>query len=431
MYDSSTLARVVACDPDVRRAAAEEAAAEAETLLRAKQERQDRERRQRIREYLSRVRRMYISSSPSPFLLSGSDKNEIVTKPKKMNSASRSSVKLTKIAMRACAENDAVAEAMDGLIQMSIGAAENGNRRTSLDMNRNIGNGVVIVNEDAVKEFDRLLHQEFIVKAIRAVVNYSSSDDDDDDDDDDNDFEITDNNSSKTMFSDEKKAFVTAKTMELIEHEKRGKKKDEIVEPQFRGKFDPEDAAKYLNDSMEQRKIGSTYFARGKYRQASEAYRCAFHNVQTLTRSVNNENDDSSDSSIYAQALPLLHLHASNLAISLIREKRYEECIEVCNASLKMNSNSQSSKSNNDIHWKNTDISITILKCLYRRGIASMALEQWDIAFNDFSLVLKADPLNNDARKRLQELQIRKRAAKERESKMAKASLKAICPEQE
>lgn len=92
----------------------------------------------------------------------------------------------------------------------------------------------------------------------------------------------------------------------------------------------------------------------------------------------------------YEKAIRLFdrdHTYHSNLALCYYRLERYNECIESCNASLK--------------------IQPTFAKAFYRRSLAYEALGETSKAIDDINVVVKMEPTVQSHKRDLERLRVR------------------------
>ncbi|CAF0988898.1 unnamed protein product [Didymodactylos carnosus] len=145
------------------------------------------------------------------------------------------------------------------------------------------------------------------------------------------------------------------------------------------------------NEKLEQaevlKKSGASLFKDGHFRVALKKY----STIVDYLQSANFESDNDKD-----KCRQLKLTSHSNIALCNLKLEQYVECINACEKALELDGQNE--------------------KCLFRRGEAYLALNDFDVAVKDFQAVLKINPSNSAAKQQIQKCQekIKLHTAKEK-----------------
>ncbi|XP_025935743.1 peptidyl-prolyl cis-trans isomerase FKBP4 isoform X4 [Apteryx rowi] len=144
-----------------------------------------------------------------------------------------------------------------------------------------------------------------------------------------------------------------------------------------------------LEQSCIVKERGTQYFKEGKYKQATLQYK-------KIVSWLEHESGVSDENDTKAKSLRLAaHL---NLAMCHLKLKEYSQALENCNKALELDSSNE--------------------KGLFRRGEAHLAVNDFELARNDFQKVIQLYPSNKAAKVQLVTCQQKIREQHEKEKKM-------------
>eukprot|EP01135_Chromosphaera_perkinsii_P004989 Nk52_evm33s307 gene=Nk52_evmTU33s307 len=140
---------------------------------------------------------------------------------------------------------------------------------------------------------------------------------------------------------------------------------------------------KWKNMAEKYKRIGSSMFKEGRHSEAIKFYQCCIFLVSEWCRSRQEDDDESkglsNDDEAGKNALDLYIACYANITLMCIKAKEYKNAIVTATKALLLQPDN--------------------IKCLYRRGLSHLALENLPLAKRDLSEALKLDPASKEIRK--------------------------------